>query len=204
MELHELTSIWKGSDELSEQVKINRKLIKEISMNKIKSQLIEFKIENILELIANILFIIFLVNFIANQYTNLMFCIPAIILFVIAISSLVISGYKLHWFQQINSKYSVLHTQKAIEKLAYFERMDANSLFIIIPVFSLAGMIVAAKAFFEFNLYSLGDLLIYYFVGSLIVGLIIGIIIRIFPEENLKNAKSFLKEINNIENENGL
>ncbi|MBT8196399.1 MAG: hypothetical protein KJO64_08215, partial [Bacteroidia bacterium] len=145
MELDQLTDIWKNTDKESEKLEINKSLFKEVGMSKIKSNLMEYRLENTIELIVNSLFIIFLVYFMVNHFTVAKFFVPALLLWISAVASIVLSGYKIYWFQSIDAKNSIIKTQKAIERIKFFDRLDTNSLMIVIPVFSLAILIVLAK-----------------------------------------------------------
>ncbi|NNC84726.1 MAG: hypothetical protein HKN75_01515 [Bacteroidia bacterium] len=203
MELDQLTDIWKNTDKESEKLEINKSLFKEVGMSKIKSNLMEYRLENTIELIVNSLFIIFLVYFMVNHFTVAKFFVPALLLWISAVASIVLSGYKIYWFQSIDAKNSIIKTQKAIERIKFFDRLDTNTLMIVIPVFSLAILIVLAKGLLGIDLYAIGNWMVHYFFGSMIVGIIITVLLRLFPDKNLKKASDFLKEIKSLDtNEN--
>ncbi len=200
MEYQDIISIWNSSDkELENIVKINKVLLKETSMKKIKSQLYEIKWSSIIEIFVNSIFLIFLVGFIVSHFMAIEYSIPAGILTVITVFSLVYSGYKLSLFNKIDSGYSVLETQRTMERLKYYERFDKNILLLIIPLFSPVFLIVMAKVLFDFNLYSLGNWLILYTLGSVIIAVVVVFMLKKFPNKNLQKSISFLQEIDEIE-----
>ncbi len=200
MNLQELTNIWHSADhDIENHMKINKALLNEVSVHKIKSNLREIKWSNIFEIIANILFLMFLVGFVAAHFSALPFAIPAFLLIGFSIFSLVFCSYKLSLYYGIDAKASVLQNQKKIEKLKYYELVEKNLLYVIIPVFSTTFLIVMAKALFDYDLYRLGHWLVTYTLGSFVVALIIVFMLKRYPNKNLQKSIDFLKEINETE-----
>jgi len=148
---------------------------------------------------------------IASHFFTLKYSIPAGILLLVTVFSLVFSGYKLSLFQKIDSRYSVLETQKAMERMKYLERFEKNLLLVIIPLFSPAFLIIMVSSVFNYNLgpiekwfieytqMSIGNWLILYTLGSALVAMIVVFILKKFPNKNLQKSISFLKEIDDIE-----
>jgi hypothetical protein len=168
-------------------------------MNRIKSWLSEFKLSNYIEVSVNFLFSVYLLGFLADHFFIIKYAMPAIFLLIVVGGGLVFGVYKLSLYYSIDLNSSIRQTQKNIEKLKYYERLEKNMLYVVIPLFSTAFIIVIAKALFSFDLYTLGSWLIIYTGGSFIVALIVIFILKKFPDKNLQNAITFLKEINEFE-----
>ena len=200
MEFEELANIWRGSDEeLENKVKINKELLKEVSMNKIRKGLSEFKWEAILEIVGAYLFLDFITGFTLAHTAEVEFLIPALILFGATITTFALSGYKLFLYYSINSNASVLQTQKRLARLQYVERFDINLLYIFIPLLSAPMLIVGAKALMGISLYFLKTQLIYYTIGSFVVAVILVFILKRFPNRNLQRSIALLREIRETE-----
>ncbi len=202
MELNELVEIWQSTDtQLDDNLKINKKLLKEVSISKIKSYLVEFKLGNIIEIIVNSVFVIFLMSFIVDHFLFFEFSIPAVALYIIVAGSLGLNIYKMVLYYKINAESSVIQTQKNIERLKFFDILNKNSLYIIIPIFSTTFLIVMAKALLNYDLYQLGNWLIMFTAGSFVVALIVVFLLKKFPDKNLQKAAAFLKEIREMEHD---
>jgi hypothetical protein len=120
-------------------------------------------------------------------------------MFIVIGGGMTFSIYKLWLYYSINLNYSVLQTQKTIERLKYYERLDKNLLYAVIPVFSTAFLIVMAKAVLNFDLYVLGGWLMVYTGGSFIVGFVVVFILKKFPNKGMQKALMFLIEIKELE-----
>jgi hypothetical protein len=191
MELNELTQLWNAPG----SVAVNRQLLKEVTLYKVKALLYSLKRSTYFELTLNIIFIFFLQGFILDHFREMRFLIPALILIVVTIASTVLEGYKLYLFYSLHADSPVAETQQRVAQLQYLEALEANSMLAIIPLFSAPILIVPAKAFFDFDLYQLGNWIPQYILGSVVVGLVIAFLLRKFPNEKLKKALDFLKEI---------
>lgn len=193
MELQEIGNLWKSLS--NDQVVVNRQVIKEITFQKVKAVLHPFKVELLFEMIVDVLFIFFLMDFISDHMGQVQFLIPAGILFMVTIASLVLVVSQILLYYGIHADEPVVKAQEKITKLQYWERVEANSLMIIIPLYSAPIVIVLAKAFLHLNLYLLGDWIFSYTVGSLLVGLIVVYFIRKFPSKKLKEISLFLNDL---------
>ena len=196
MELNELTQIWKSSDNLLDKtITVNKNMLKEVTANSVKSNLSEIKWNCIIELILNYYFLDSLLGFISSEYPDLKFVIPGIILLIFSAFGIALAVYKLILYYSINAKSNVIEAQKFAERLRYCELMEINTLYVIIPMFSVAILIVAAKAFPGVDLYTESNFLISYTRGSFIIGLIIIYLLKKFPNKKLQDTINFLKEI---------
>ena len=112
MEMHELTTLWKDQDnELDKIIKVNKSLLKEISIQKVRSRLGHIQWSAIFSIL------VYLFNI-----------------------------YRLFLYYHINSYEPVVKTQKVLERLRYSDLLEKNFLYIAIPLFWIAFVIVAVKA----------------------------------------------------------
>lgn len=206
MNFQELTNIWNSADkQLDKAVSINKELIKEVSTNRIKSHLYEIKLTSMIEVFINFFWSIFLIRFIFGHTFDYRFIIPATALLIAALFSLILDVYKLSLYFGINARFSVVKTQKQLERLRYLELLGINSLYIIIPLFSLPFLIVVTKAFLNIDIYSIeiiGKVFTYYTIGSFVVAFILVFILKKYPNKNLKESIAFLNDLNETEKSN--
>ena len=203
MELDELKDLWQHYDEtLDPQVQINRRLLKEVSIRKVHSHLIEFKSTAIIELVANFLFSIFLMQFIAGHWGLLKFTLPAAALLLLMLSGMAWSIYLLSLMSRVKAELPVIQAQHIVGRLRLYEYWETKALYVIIPVFSGAFLIVLAKALVGVDIYALvGSWLISFVAGSLAVAVIIVWFLQRFPDERLRRAERFLEEISAFESD---
>ena len=201
MDFQELNNIWNRADEsLETNLKINKAMLKEVSMQKVKSKLYELKLSSWIEIAFNIPFALFLIGYVIDQFTVIKYSGPAFLLLLISLFSLTFSGYKLYlYYRRIHASQSLVETQKSIEKLKYYEQMEKNLLYVIIPLFSTAFLIVMAQSILNIDLYQYSNWLVLQTAVSLIVALIIVFILKKFPNKKIQESLSFLKEINAME-----
>lgn len=206
MNFQELTSIWNNADlELEKSIKINRELIKEVSVTEIKTHLFEIKWSAIFENFVNFFWILFLTQFLINNFAEAKFSIPAAILLLFAAFSFVINTYKWRLFSELKASDSVLRTQQNVEKIKFLEILGLNSLYFIIPLFSLPFAIVIAKSFADFDLYQLpifNDGLVYYTLGSIFIAIILIYFLKKYTLKSVQESVTFLKELKEMENSN--
>jgi len=197
MEFEQLTSIWNNANPtLDQTVKINKELVKTISFSKVKSSLSEIKWTSIVQIVVGIWFLDFLLGFAFRHHAEPMFLIPAIMLIVITVYSLIFDIGQLVMLFTINAKASVAEAQRKLSSLKKLEAYDTYSLLVIIPLFSAPFLIVAAKAGLAINLYDLaGQWLISYVAGSALVAGIVVFFLRMFPNKGLQESIDFLKEL---------
>lgn len=195
-DLNELVNVWNNSDtELETTLKINRELVAEVSTGRIKALLSEIKLSSIIEIVVNTIFMFFLMGFLVDHFLIWKYSIPAGMLMGLTIFSLLFNGHKLSLFNKIDTKVSVLETQRAMERLRYLDLMETNTLYVIIPLFSSAFLIVLAKAFLNYDLYNFDQYFAQFMLGSFFVAVIIVFFLKKFPNRKLRNTISFLREI---------
>lgn len=200
MKLEALIKAWREEDEaLENNLKVNHDLLKEASIHKVKSLIAEYKWSSIIEVIVNILFMGFLVDFVEANWPAIKFAGPAIVLLIYISGDLAFNIYKLVLFGQINAEAPVIRTQKVLHQLKIYSIWEKNSLYVGIPVFALSFFIVIAKAWFDYDLYELGVWLAMFAGGSFIVALVVIWLLKRFPDKNLERAVAFLDEISEFE-----
>ncbi|MDQ6845931.1 MAG: hypothetical protein M3Z92_16560 [Bacteroidota bacterium] len=197
MKFEELSGIWNSADlALDKSIQINKELVKNIGISKVRSGLYEIKLTAVIGIIAGIFFSIFLSGFFFNHVLDFKFSFPAFILLVIILFSLIIEMYKLILIYTLDSKSPVTEARKKLMRLKKLEILDTYSLCIIIPLFSAPFMIVIAKAFLHLNLYAFNtNWLIYFTAGSIVIALILVFFLRKYPGKNLAKSIAFLNEL---------
>lgn len=197
MEFKELTEIWKQSDmHQNEAIKVNHQLIKEVGLNKIKTSLREIQWSSIVEIIIEILFSGFLINFLQNHQGEPAFSIPAALILGLVLFNLLFEAYRLTLFYSIKTDSPVWKAQKKLSRLKKLEIFDTFSLLVIIPVFALPFLIVLAKALLNWNLFELGTgWMIQTIIGSFVVAAVLVYFIRKHPSKKLRKAIQFIEEL---------
>ena len=203
MDIQELASMWnEGESSDRNMVILNRKLLKSVTIHEVRSMLSELKWSWIIELVVNALFFPFLIQFIIGHFQVLEFLVPGLIVLVVNVAGLIFSLYKIKKYLRLSPLSPVLDNQRSLVRLKYMETMEVNSLFVVIPVFSAPILIVLAQGLFGFNLYSLGDWIMNYTLGSLVIGVIVVFVIKKFPSKKLEEAIALLKDVKEIEKGN--
>lgn len=196
MDYQEIANIWNHSDlNIEENSSIRQELLKEVSVNKIKSQLYEIKWGSYFEILFNMVWIGFLIPFILTHFQQYQFALPALLLLMIAGFSFYIKTKKLIHFYSLIANDSVLETQTRLEKLRRLEHIDLLSLYFIIPLFAAPFLIVTAYAFLGIDIYAYSPWLLSLSAGSILIGLVIVFILKKFPNKGLKESLAFLKDL---------
>ncbi len=202
MELHELSTIWNGTDsKLENTVRINKSLFMEVSMNRIKNNLNSLRWTGYFEIIVNFLFLLFVVNYTLSNLSEFKFLIPGLILFAFSIYSIYFSIKKLVLHYGINAQTPVLQTQLKLENLKLLETRETQLLYVFIPLLSPVFLIVGAKFILNIDLYNYMNWLIAQTAGSVVIAVIIVFILKKFPNKNLEKSIAFLSEIAEDEKE---
>ena len=198
MKFEELSTIWNTADsELGNTVQVNKQLVKNLGLSKVKSSLSELKLSVIIQIVVGFMFINFIMGFFVQNLTHFQFSGPAFFLLAFTSAGLVVSIYQLWLSLSINADLSVVEAQKKLMRLQTIEVLDIYSLLIIIPLFYAPFMIVGAKAFFNFNLYELSsNWFVYQTIGSIAIAVIVVFVLRKFPNKKLKESIDFLNELN--------
>jgi hypothetical protein len=199
MNYEELSHIWNSNDiELNKSLEINKKLVKELSLTKVKSHLVEIKWSAIIELILNMVFINFFIQFIVNHIAELKFMLLASILLTIIVIGFIVEIKRLVLYFSIDSKSTVLDAQTKLAKLKKLELLERRSLYFVIPLFSLPFIIVVAKALLGIDLFEFNtDWMISYGIGSFCIAALIAFLMKKFPNKELQDSIEFLNELKN-------
>lgn len=196
MDFQELSTLWNSTDQqLDQQIEIRQKLVKEVGMRKVRMHLAEIKWTSYFELAANLIFVLFIGHYLAANFSEMKFFAPGLLLFALTIGSLIFSSYKLTLYYGIQAGFSVLQTQRKVARLRYLELLNANLLYLAIPLFYAPFMIVIAKAAANYDLYRHSAWLIYSTLGSVLIAMIVVYLLKKFPNKRLQEAQTFLNEL---------
>lgn len=196
MDFQELTALWNSTDqELDKQIEVKKQLVKEVGMRKIRNHLAEIKWRAFFELAVNLPFLLFLSRYLADTFSDMKFFIPGLILFVLAVLSIIFSGYRLTRYFGIRVGTSVVQNQLKVARLRYLDSLETNLLWVAIPLFYSPFLIVVAKAFANYDLYRQSNWLITGTMGSIVVALIIVFFLKKFPGKRLLETQDFLNEL---------
>lgn len=197
----ELIKLWNSQElTLEESITVNKDLLTSVSLQKVRSYLTVFRRTHIFELIVNILFQYWLIQIIPNHLDSIAFLLAAGFLSVLMIGSIIFNSYNLYVAKSITYNSSIVETQQKIELIKLLERYDIQSLYVLIPTVSVAFLIVIVKALTGLDLHELlGINLLYFALGSFVVGLVIIWFLKRFPDEQLEKANRFLNEIKELE-----
>ena len=201
MEFNELTEIWNRQDQqLDSNLQLNQEMFLELSNQRIRRNLGELRFELIFEVVASVFFFSFLLRYLVHNFGELKFFLPGLFLALVVVFGSAFAIYRLILASRVDVRTSVVRTQKSIHLLRYYEKLDTNSLLVLIPLFAVAFVVVAARGWFGVDLYSiLGDALWWFGASSAVIGGIIWFLLRRYPSKKLREAQEFLAEIKELE-----
>jgi hypothetical protein len=204
MELSELKSMWNTHHiQSSDQITLNKKLLKESSVNRIKSSLGEFKFENYLELFLSVLFTPYIVGFIVNYGGSLTFLLPALIVLLVTIATIIWNIHNLYNAISLDYDESITQLHKKISTLQLWAKYEINSLYVLMPVLAYCFLVIFSKSALDINIYYyLNMYWLYNGLAVIAITLLIVWLLKKFPNKDLEQAAIFLKEIEAFENEN--
>ncbi|MBD8488589.1 hypothetical protein IFO69_07530 [Echinicola sp. CAU 1574] len=202
MEYQELSGIWKSAGmQKNPSQKINQKLLREVIGHKIKSSFLEQKLTSIFEFVANVLFAGYLISFASSHMTEVKFLIPALAILLMTFFNMGFVGRRLYLIFSIQPALSVLDTQKKLAKVQYMEKLEMNLLYVVIPFLSIPFMVILAKGFLGVDMYAWSEYLFQFFLGSIVVALVLVFILKKFPRKSLVEAMAFMEELKEMEEE---
>ena len=171
-----------------------------LSNQKIRRNLGELRFELIFEVIASVFFLSFLFGYLVNNFGELKYFLPGLFLALVVVFGSAFAIYRLVLASRVDVRTSVVRTQKSIQQLRYYEKLDTNSLLVLIPLFAVAFVIVGARGLAGADLYLiLGDALWWFGISSAVIGGIIWFLLRRYPSQKLREAQDFLAEIRELE-----
>lgn len=199
MEYSELNQLWNATESSDLKITLNQNAIKEITTHKIKSTLSEIKWNSIIEIIINVIWLIFLMNFSKENYQDLRFLVAGFVLIGISIFSIVIEINKLYLYTSIDNNFSVFKAQKRLEKLKFLEKLDVNLLFLIIPLFFVPFVLIITKGILNIDLFQLGIggyEIALTTLGTAAVAIVVVFVLRKTQFKSMNESLIFLKELN--------
>jgi len=204
MEFNELSAIWKqAGNEQAANASINEHLLRQVTATRIRSSLRTIRWSAWFELIVGFFWLSFLAGFIRSHISEMTYLLPALVLLLISLYSMAIDIWQLILHYRISADDGVIMTQTRLEKLRYLEKLDTLALLIIIPLFSIPFFIVGAKGLLDFNFYLilgiLGEYVIYYCIGSLLIAIILVFLLIRFPNKELRKSIEFLRSVKKMD-----
>lgn len=200
MDFQELSVLWNSADQaLSQQVEIKQKLVKEVSIRKVRGHLAEIKWTAFFELGISILFLPFVMRYLTDTFSENKFFLPGLMLLVLTLFSLIITIYRLVLYFGIRAETPVVQTQLKVARLRYLELLEIDLLYVLIPLFYAPFMVVMAKAVANLDLYRFGSWLIYSTLGSVVVALVLVFFLQKFPNKQLQESLGFLNELREVD-----
>lgn len=202
MELDDLKGAWAQYDKkLSENLKFNEELLRKMNLSKAKQELQKPLNTEIISIIIIFLSIVFVMGFSLRLIDEIQYSIPGFAGVVIGIAYLIFSITKVNKFTKIDYyNTSIVQLQKELLLLNNLILRFRKLELILLPFLVIAILPIAFKATHNINIYERLGLFI------LEAGFILGISIavgfwvnKIVYDKKLKDAKMFLKEIENFE-----
>ncbi len=224
MELDELKNLWADHDKKLDQViRVNAQFLRDSRMGKIGSSL-KWAFRGILfEQLASIPAIVLLGVFLSNHASEPRYLVPAIVLDIFAILSVVSCGYQLGTLHDIDFGRPVVAIQKKLEKVRVLRLATTKWAFLLGPVLWVPLTIVALKGILGVDGYALfpGEWLAVNLVGGAAISALLYALSRRFAHRmegspliarlmndiagrSLSRAVAFLDGISSFEREEGL
>jgi hypothetical protein len=203
MELSTIKSMWQSHNtEVSDQITLNKTLLKESAVNRIKSSLGEFKLENYLELFLSVLFVPYLIGFIASYGASIDLLIPASVVLLVTIATIIWNVHNLYTAMSLNYDESITILHKKITRLQLAAKYELNALYVLMPVLCYCFLVLFAKSAFNIELFDYTNIYwLYNGFGVVVITLFIVWVLKKFPDKGLERAATFLKEIELYEKE---
>jgi hypothetical protein len=155
MELDDLKHAWEMRDRrLDEAIRLNNRVLQTAVGTQAKAATKRLSRLLWIELLANLVAVIWLGSFLGGHLTVARYAIPAVALDVLAIGLLIAGARQLVAVSQIDYSQPVLVIQKRIESLRA-ERIRATMLTLVVaPLAWIPLLIVALKGFFDVDAYA--------------------------------------------------
>jgi len=198
MEYYEIQQLWDKSEEDSLDVSLNAKAVNELTHNKVHFNLQEIRWGSVIEVVVNFFWINYLFQLMQSNLQDISFLIAGIVLFLLAMYSLILEINKLYLVTSIDYNFSIIKAQRKLEKLKLLENLDLNSLYFIIPMSVIPFMIVLGEGVFDIDFESIGigatEMMSAVF-GSIVVAAIIVYILRRTEFSKLSESLDFLEDL---------
>lgn len=198
MEYTELQALWEKGINSELEISINQKGIDELTAHKLKNTLSEIRYTAIIEIVLTTIWYVFLMNFVVEHHENPPFFISGIALIFISCIGIIIEIKKLYLYNSIDYGFSIAKAQTQIEKLKLLEKIDLNLIYLLVPLFSLPFALVFCKGILGIDLFKLGlgqNEMIHFFLGSIVVAVLIVFFLRKSEFKKFNESLEFLKKI---------
>lgn len=194
----ELNKLWQNADhKINDETALSMDNLSSNQRRKLQGKLYKIPLNHLFNIIVDLPFTLFLMDFIKMHFTDTYFMIPAAVLLLVVAFSLALSIYALSEYLRIRVDKNIIETQKRLSSLSILEKWETRSLLVLIPLFAGPFLIVFAKSFIGLDLYSLaGQWLPEFLGGSFIVAIILVFFLSKFPNPELKAARKSLQELN--------
>lgn len=201
MDLDRLKNIWIEHHQAHDKTEsVNLSLLREASVNKIKGMLSDFKWTTLFELAVTIIGVNYLIGYLFDLIDELKFFVPGLAILVLGLYDIIWKLWMLAIYSRIDYQSAITETQKRVEKLRYYQRREINELYLIIPLFWMAFIVVIARGLLGVDAYQFIILnWPFQLIGSIVVAIIVVWFVKLFPDKKLNQAATFLKEIEEFE-----
>lgn len=200
MELDDLKSMWQAQDQgLGRNLKLNTVLLKEVTLGKLKSKLLSFRLTNIIELISYAIVCILLIGFLIDHFSEWRFSIPAMVLLILSGMNIYENIAGLEILYKMNYATAVTILQKKIQKVRKFKYWQGHLMLILTPLFFISLLIVSLKGLLNFDLFAFARFWwMHIFLWSAVGAVIVWLIVRNDYKE-LDETNEFLNKIKKFE-----
>ncbi len=154
MELQEIKAIWRQYDErLDRQVQLNMHLLRKIELDKARSALRKLMVGPILSIVAGALAQVVLGLFIFHHFSLMEYAIPAILIDLFAVFTVVSSAVQLAIIEKIDYGAPIIVIQQNLEKLRMHRIRYTTMLRLSGPLLWLPVLIVGLRSLYDFDFY---------------------------------------------------
>lgn len=199
MELNELATLWQQDHDQSKSSRINKELLKTVTISKVRSNLSGFRINALVEVILNSLFAFLMLRALSAVQADLWRMSAIVLILVMAVLGLGVGMIKMVLAYRMTDRLPVLKAQKLMSTIQKISRLEIRSLLLVIPLFCFLFIALVAKAWLQIPLASISSILISWTAASALIAIILYVLLRRFPDKKLEAANEFLQEIREFE-----
>jgi len=203
MNLDDLKLMWQESDkDLENNMKINTMLLKEVTLGRVKSKLLNFTLGNIIELISYFIMLVLMLKFLIHHIDMPQFSIPASILLIFSLIELYGNIKGLELIYKMKYTTPVTELQKKMHEMRRFKFWNGHLMLIVTPIFAISLLVVGIKGLLNLDIfyYLSQNMWVYIITSSFIGSIIVWLIVRNDYKE-LDKLNAFLNDIKEFEEE---
>ena len=204
MELEDLKQAWSQYDQnLKENLKTNQELLRKMNLEKSKREMQKPLIIEIISVVISFLTVILFFGFSLRFISEVKFSIPGFTVTLLGIMYLTFAILKVNRFVKIEYyKSSIITLQKDLNKLnTLILRLRKIEVYLF-PLFAISMFPILFKAMVDIDIYMNVKFFLLVVFFALGISYPVGFwITKYFYDNKIKDAKSFLDEINNFEKE---